>query len=345
MEKDDARYSTLEQLHERRKQVVRVHRKGYGVMQIVELSGLSYPTVRAAIDRYEEGGLAAIRPATRGKRAGQGRTLTEEQEQAIRKIICDKRPEQLKMEFALWNRAAVMQLIEREYDIKLSVRGVGNYLSRWGFTPQKPIKRAYEQRPEEVQAWLDEQFPEIESRVRAEGAEIHWGDETALVNTDVRGRCYAPAGKTPVANVVGGTRQKLSMIATVTNQGKTRWMIIDETFNAEKLIEFLAALIKYVGKKVFLILDNLRVHHSKPVKAWLAERSNKIEIFYLPSYSPELNPEERLNADLKHAMGTKVPARTKEKLKAAVTEHLTKLEQSPERVKRFFQDPRVKYTA
>ena len=139
MEKDDARYSTLEQLHERRKQVVRLHRKSYGVMEIVELSGLSYPTVRAAIDRYEEGGLAAIKPAMRGKRAGQGRTLSEEQEQAIRKIICDKRPEQLKMEFALWNRAAVMQLIEREYGIKLSVRGVGNYLSRWGFTPQKPI--------------------------------------------------------------------------------------------------------------------------------------------------------------------------------------------------------------
>lgn len=110
MEKDDARYLTLERLHERRKQVMRLHRKGYGVMQIVKLSELSYPTVSAENDRYEEGGLAAIKPATRGKRAGQGRMLSEEQEQAIRKIICDKRPEQLKMAFALWNRAAVVQL-------------------------------------------------------------------------------------------------------------------------------------------------------------------------------------------------------------------------------------------
>jgi transposase len=345
MEKEDARFQTLEQLHERRKQVVRLHRKGYGVMQIVALSGLSYPTVRGVIDRFEGGGVAAIKPATRGKRAGQGRYLSEEHERAIRQIICDKRPEQLKMEFALWSRAAVMQLIEREFGLKLSVRGVGNYLSRWGFTPQKPIKKAYEQRPEAVQAWLDEQYPEIESRAKAEGAEIHWGDETALVNTDVRGRCYAPAGKTPVAYVVGGTRQKLSMIATVTNQGKTRWMIIDDAFNSDKLIEFLAALIKDAGKKVFLILDNLRVHHSKPVKAWVAERHKKIELFYLPSYSPELNPEERLNADLKHAIGSKVPARTKAKLKAAATEHMIKLEQSPARVKSFFQDPRVKYAA
>lgn len=345
MEKDDARYSTLAQLHERRKQVVRLHRKGYGVMQIVALSGLSYPTVRAAIDRYEEGGISAIKPATRGKRAGQGRTLTEEQERTIRQIICEKRPEQLKMEFALWNRAAVMHLIEREYGITLSVRGVGNYLSRWGFTPQKPIKKAYEQRPEAVKAWLDTEYPAIETRAKAEGAEIHWGDETALVNTDVRGRSYAPVGKTPVTYTVGGTRQKLSMIATVTNQGKTRWMIIDEAFNADKLIEFLDALIKDAGKKVFLILDNLRVHHSKPVKAWVAERKDKIELFYLPSYSPELNPEERLNADLKHAIGTKVPVRTKAKLKTAAIVHMTKLEQSPERVKSFFQDPRVKYAA
>lgn len=130
MDKEDARFQTLEQLHERRKQVVRMHRKGMGVMRIVELSGLSYPTVRGVIDRYEQAGSAAIKPASRGRRGGDGRLLSDEQERAVRQIICDKRPEQLKMEFALWNRAAVMQLIERECGIKLSVRGVGNYLKR-----------------------------------------------------------------------------------------------------------------------------------------------------------------------------------------------------------------------
>jgi transposase len=309
---------------------------------------LSYPAVCNIVKRYracEMSGMAALAPTRRGRRAGEARALTAEQEAAIQRTIIDKRPEQLKMVFALWSRAAVMQLIEREYGIKLSVRGVGNYLARWGFTPQKPIKKAYEQRPEAVQAWLDEQYPEIEKRAKSEGGEIHWGDETALVNTDVRGRSYAPAGQTPVTYVVGGTRQKLSMIATVTNQGKARWMIIDEAFNADKLIEFLQALIQDAGRKVFLILDNLRVHHSKPVKAWVEERKDKIELFYLPSYSPELNPEERLNADLKQAMGKKVPVRTKAKLRDAANEHMTMLERSPERVKSFFQDPRVKYAA
>jgi len=140
------------------------------------------------------------------------------------------------MDFFLWSRAAVGQLIEQEYGIKLHIRSVSKYLACWGFTPQKPIKRAYEQKPEAVQAWLEGEYPGIEQRARQEGAEIHWGDETALVNTDVRGRSFAPAGKTPGAMTVGGTREKLSMIATVTNQGKTRWMIIDDAFDAQKLI-------------------------------------------------------------------------------------------------------------
>ena len=345
MDKEDARYQTLDQLHERRKQVVRLHKRGTKIMKIIDMTGLSYPTVRRTIDLYEQGGWSAIRPADRGRDMGDARILSADQEALIRKTICDKRPEQLKMDFCLWSRAAVMLLIEQECEIKLGVRTVGKYLKRWGFTPQKPIKKAYEQRPEAVQAWLDEKYPAIEAQAKAEGGEIHWGDETALVNTDVRGRSYAPAGQTPVAFAPGGTRHKLSMIATVTNQGKTRWMIIDEAFNADKLIEFLESLIKDAKRKVFLILDNLRVHHSKPVKAWLAERIEHIEVFYLPSYSPELNPEERLNADLKQAMGKRVPVRTKAKLKDAANEHMFMLEQSPQRVKSYFQDPRVKYAA
>jgi transposase len=345
MEKENARKQTLEQLHERRKQVVRLHKKGIKIMQIVAMTGLSYPAVRACIDLFDAGGWAGIRPALRGRSRGVGRLLSQAQEDSIQRIIIDKRPEQLKMDFFLWSRAAVGQLIEQEYGLKLQVRSVGKYLTRWGFTPQKPIKRAYEQSPEAVQAWIEGEYPAIEQRARHEGAEIHWGDETALVNTDVRGRSYAPAGKTPVAKTIGGTRQKLSMIATVTNQGKARWMIIDEAFDADKLIEFLQALIKDAGKKVFLILDNLRVHHSKIVKAWVAERLDKIELFYLPSYSPQLNPEERLNADLKQEMGKRVPVRTKAKLREAANEHMSMLQRTPERVIGYFQDRRVRYAA
>ncbi len=142
MEKENARKQTLEQLHERRKQVVRLHKKGIKIMQIVAMTGLSYPPVRATIDLFEAGGWSAIRPALRGRRRGDGRVLSQLQEDTIQKMIIDTRPEQLKMDLHLWSRAAVSQLIEQEFGIKLQVRSTGKYLTRWGLTPQKPLKRA-----------------------------------------------------------------------------------------------------------------------------------------------------------------------------------------------------------
>ena len=135
------------------------------------------------------------------------------------------------------------------------------------------------------------------------------------------------------------------MISTVTNQGKARWMFVHDTFDAARLIEFLEALIKDAVRKIFLILDNLRVHHSKLVKAWLEARKDRIEVFYLPSYAPDLNPDERLNGDLKQAIGAKVPVRTKARLKTAAEEHMQTIARSPNRVRAYFLDPKVKYAA
>jgi hypothetical protein len=238
-----------------------------------------------------------------------------------------------------------MLLVERECAVRLHVRSVGKYLKRWGFTPQKPIRRAYEKSPAAVQKWLNETYPVIAKRAKTEDAEIHWGDETAVVNTNVRGRGYAPKGVTSVAYVVGGTREKLSMISTVTNQGKTSWMIIDGNFNHLRLIELFEALIKQAGRKLFLVPDNLGVHHCAPVKKWLAEHMEQIEVFDLPSYSPELNPDERLNGDLKQAIETRVPYRTKVSLRNAATEHMAAIERNPERIKAFFKDPLIAYAA
>jgi transposase len=345
MDKEDARRLPAQEQHQLRKQAIRSFKRSGNRRRVSEEIGLSYRAVCQVVERHQAGGAEALRPRTRGRRTGDKRSLSAEQERMIRNLICEKRPEQLKLDFALWSRPAVLELIERECGSALSVRAVGNYLKRWGFTPQKPIRRAYEQRPAAVQAWLNEPYPAIAAQAKSEGGEIHWGDETALVNTDVRGRSYAPKGKTPVIKVAGGTREKFSMLAAVTNQGKARWMIIDEAFKADRLIEFMQSLVQDAGRKVFLILDNLRVHHSKPAKAWLAERQEQIEVFYLPSYSPELNPEERLNSDLKQATASKAPARTRARLGAAAVEHMTWLEQTPERSKAYFQDPRVQYAA
>jgi len=145
-----------------------LHKKGIKVMQIVAMTGLSHPTVRSTIDMFEAGGWTNVRPTPRGRIKGDGRVLSAAQEDAIQRMIIDKRPEQLKMVFSLCIRAAVGQLIEQEFGTKLQVRSIGKYLARWGFTSQKPIKRAYEQSPAAVQAWLEGEYPAIEQRAKAE---------------------------------------------------------------------------------------------------------------------------------------------------------------------------------
>jgi transposase len=294
--------------------------------------------------RHAAGGTGALRDAPSGRKTGEGRRLTAAQEALIRRLIAEKTPDQLKMSYALWTRAAVAELIAHRFGFRLPVRTMGSYLSRWGYTPQKPMKKAYEQSPAAVKKWHEEEYPRIAARAKAEGGEIHWGDETGLRSDDVRGRGYAPKGETPVIRV-NHKRHSLSVISSVTNKGQMRWKIFAGALNADILIDFLRRLIKGRTKKVFLILDNLRVHHSKPVKAWLAEHAGEIEVFYLPSYSPELNPDEMANADLKQAVTKLAPARTKPQLVKATVRHLRSVQKQPERIRKYFQHAPVRYAA
>jgi transposase len=344
MDRTDARKLPLAVLNERRRRAVKLRERGMTLREVAAQVELSVPTVMAAQRAYQAGGWAAVNVKPRGRAVGEGRQLTAEQEAQIRRLICDKTPDQLKLGFALWNRQAVLQLIVDRLGIQLPIRTVGEYLKRWGFTPQKPIKKAYEQRPAAVRHWLDAEYPQIAARAKTEGAEIHWGEETGLRSDDVRGRGYAPKGQTPVVRV-NHNRAGLSIMSTVTNQGKVRWKVFEGAMNAAMLIDFFKRLVKDADRKVFLILDNLKVHHAHKVKDWLAKHDQEIEVFYLPSYSPELNPDECLNADLKDGVTRRAPARNKAQLKKAAISHLRKLQKSPQRVRKYFEHEPVRYAA
>lgn len=279
-----------------------------------------------------------------GRKPGEGRQLTKEQEKAIRGMVVDKTPDQLKMPYALWTRKAVMELIKRQTDIDMPIRTVGEYLKRWGFTPQKPVKRAYEQNPKAVQRWLDEEYPEIKARARREDAEIYWGDETGMRNDSQHERGYAPKGRTPVVRL-NAKRTSTNMISAITNQGKVRFRVFDGSMNTDILIDFCKRLIKSAQRKVFLVLDNLRVHHARIFNAWLAEHAEEIEVFYLPSYSPELNPDEYLNCDLKAGVHGGKPARDKKQLKKKVVSHMRMLQKKPGRVAKYFEHQKIRYAA
>ena len=228
----------------------------------------------------------------------------------IKRLITDKSPDQLKFPFALWTRDAVRQLIRQRLSIDLPIRTVGDYLKRWGFTPQKPIKRAYERNNSAVKRWLELEYPEIVKRAKQEGAEISWADETGLRSDDVTGRGYAPQGKTPVVKKKGA-RERLTMLSAITNRGKVRFTFFPGSVNSARLITFLDRLIKDVERKIFLVLDNLPVHHCKPVKQWLAANVDRLEAFYLPKYSPDLNPDEFLNSEFKKELGKRPDHRRK----------------------------------
>lgn len=266
IEKEDTRKLSPEQQKEKRKIALRMRMNGHEFSEIGETAGVHPCTVRYCWSHYRAEGLkSAVEGGKRGTEVGERHTLSMEQEWEIQQLISEMMSDQFKRSFALWARAAIQELIHRHFKIDMPIRTVGEYFKRRSFTPQKPLKKAYEQKPELVEAWLKESYPAIAVRAEEEGAEIHWGDETGVRNACQHGRSYAPAGKTPVQRVPG-SRFSTNMISMVTNQGKVRFMLYRETMTAPVLIRFLTRLVRDSGRKVFLILDNLRGHHSNKVR-------------------------------------------------------------------------------
>jgi len=344
MEKMDLRSANESEKLAIRKRAIHMIKKGETRTRTAELLGVSRVSVNKWYASYQLKGLKGLHEKKRGRSEGEGKLLSQKQEQKIQEMILDKMPDQLKLPYGLWTRAAVLELIKREFGIKLAIRTMGDYLSSWGYTPQKPKKRAYEQSSTKVKKWLEEEYPAIQEKAKKEGAEVHWGDETGVRNDCQYGRSYAPKGKTPVKSKTG-KRLSLNMISTVTNQGKVRFMIYKGSMDANRFIEFLKRLIKGTKQKIHLILDNLRVHHSKIVKAWVEKRTNKIELHFLPSYSPERNPDEYLNCDLKHGISQKVAPKNEKDLNKNVTSHMRMLQKRPERVKKYFEHNDIRYAA
>jgi transposase len=347
MEKRDSRKVSSDVLEEKRRQAVALSKRGLKRSAIGEIVGAHADTVGRWLKRYAERGAAFYKSLPRGRRLGECRRLSAAQEAQIRKLLIDKIPEQLKLDFALWTRQAVRELIELRCGFKMPIRSVGEYLKRWGFTPQKPLRRAYEQKPEAVQRWLATEYPVIRDQAKSEGGEIYWGDETGLRTDCQHGRGYALKGRTPVISL-NVRRESINMISAISNQGLVRFRLFEGSFKAALLIDFMKRLIKGSGgRKVFLILDNLKAHHAKVVKAWLSEpeRDKEMEVFYLPSYSPELNPDEYLNCDLKCGVHSGTPARNKEQLSKKAIGHMRMLQKKPNRVRKYFHHPKIRYAA
>jgi transposase len=344
IKKRDARKLNAETKYELRKQVIRLKEKGMKGKEISELVGLGVVQVCRIWQKYLTHGPNALKPNKRGRPTGSNRLLSGVQENEVRKTITDKTPDQLHLPFALWTREGLQMYLQDKYGIRVALRTISEYLKRWGFTVQKPVKKAYAQNATAVNQWLEKDYPEIHARAKKEKAEIYWGDETGIQNDANRERGFSPRG-TPPTLLVDVKKVRLNMISAISNNGRVRFMLYRKTMTAKMLIEFMGRLIKDAGRKVILILDNLRVHHSKAVKEWLAAHKTQIEVYHLPSYSPELNPDEYLNVALKEKIHRGLRVRNVEGLTYKVRSFMRKLSRRPQSVVNFFKHPKALYAA
>lgn len=338
----DFRSLSSEAQEELRSRAVKAVLNGKTRVGAALIFGVTRESVGAWVKRYEEDGRKGIEARRRGRPRG-GSLLPWQAAQVVR-IVRDKRPDQLKLPFYLWTREAVAQLIGKKFGISLSVWTVGRYLARWGFTPQKPVRRAFEQDGEAVRQWLEEKYPAIRTQAKREKAEIYWGDEMGLRSDHAAGRSYGLRGQTPV---VPGTGRRFgcNMISAITNRGRLNFMVFKERFRVDVFLDFLKRLVRQARRKVFLIVDGHPVHRAAKAKRWLKENERRIRLFYLPGYSPELNPDEVLNQDVKsNAVGRK-RASYQDELIANVRGYLRSRQKKPHVVKNYFKEEHVRYAA
>jgi transposase len=342
MRHTDARSLSAEAQEDLRRKAVEAVRRGMTQGEAAGLLGVARGTVNLWCKTLREGGSRALRSKPRGR--PRGTRLGPEQAREIVRLIADHHPEQLRLPFVLWTREAVGLLIEERLGLSLSVWTVGRHLRRWGLTPQKPLRRAYERDPEAVRRWLANQYPAIRREAKRKGALIHWGDEMGLRSDHTAGRSWGLRGQTPV--VPGpGRRFGCNMISAITNQGHLSFMVFRRRFSAAVLIEFLRRLVRQAKRLVFVILDRHPVHRAQRVKQWLAAHRHQLRLFFLPPYSPDLNPDELLNNDVKaNAVGRR-RARDEHELTANLRGYLRSTQRQPAVVRNFFEEPHVRYAA
>jgi transposase len=343
MKLNDTRTLSPSAQEDLRQRVVRaVVKKGIKKAEAVRVFGVSYPSVHSWVIRYHEKGFRGLKSRRRG-RPPEPR-LTSAQRASIIRLITDRCPDQLKLPFSLWTREAVQQLIIERHGIHLSVWTVGRYLRRWGMTPQKPLRRAYEQDSKAVEQWLQTEYPAIRRRANRVGAQIQWGDEMGMRSDHQVGRSYGRRGQTPVIASTG-QRFGCNMISTITNQGHLAFMVFRGRFTAVVMLKFLRRLLRQCPRPVFLIMDRHPVHRSAPVQRWVSKHAQDLQLFYLPGYSPELNPDELLNQDVKsNAVGRRRP-RSQEDLEADVRRYLRSTQKQPAVVKNYFHGKHVTYAS
>jgi transposase len=328
---------------ELRRRAVALVGEGHSQGEVARLLDVSRQSVNEWVAVHRAGGDRALAARKRGRRQGEKTVLAPWQQAQVAKAIREKNPDQLRLPGFLWTRALVCELIDRRFGVRVTEKTAGRYLRVWGFSPQKPARRALEQHPELVARWLKERYPEIELRAHREKALVLWLDEMGLRSDHTAGRSWSPVGQTPI---VPGTGQRFgaNVISAISNKGHLQFSVFKQRFTTPVCIDFLGRLIRQAdGQKLILILDGHPVHRAKKVRAWVDAHADQIELQFLPGYSPELNPTELLNQDAKtNAVGRRRP-RSQDELIGDTRSYLRSTQRRPRLVARYFDGEHVSY--
>jgi transposase len=329
-------HQTLEQLRIRAVQQIE---DGVHPEEVAAALGMTRAAVYGWLAKYREGGLEALkaRPVP-----GRPPKLRGPQLARLYGLVVGNDPRQLQFAFALWTRAMVRELIRREFGVHLSEVSVGRLLRTLGLSPQRPLYRAYQQNPAAVARWKAETYPSIRAQAQQVGATIYFADEAGVRSDYHAGTTWAPVGRTPVVATTGD-RFGVNLISAVTAKGKLRFAAYEGSLNAQVFLHFCRRLLDDTPGPVFLVLDGHPVHRSNAVKEFAASTGGRLRLFFLPGYSPELNPDEWVWKHVKHDRIGRAGVTAPEDLIAKALAALHRLQKLPHLVRSFFRDPNLRY--
>jgi len=337
----DARTLSREALSDLRRRGVASVQNGQTPDEVAQALCVSRAAVFNWLAMYRAGGWKALEARTRG---GRPRKLDGKQMAWVYRTVAGKSPLQLRFSFALWTLDMIRIVIRRQFGIQLSRSSVGRLMEQLGLSAQRPLWRAYQQNPKAVSKWLKDEYPRICAEARRRGALVFFGDEAGVRSDAHSGTTWAPKGKTPIVSTTGA-RFGMNLISAVSRTGQMHFAVVEGKVNAEVFIEFLKRLIHNRRKPVFLIVDGHPTHKAVMVRKYVETVANKLSLFFLPPYSPELNPDELVWNDLKnHILGRKVITGP-EQMRRVVLTRLRWMRKTPSHVASFFHAPETKYAA
>ena len=319
-------------------------RSAYAVAKELQLNE---SCVGAWFRKFATTGETATQEKKRGPAVSPHATLTAKERAILVKAITGSTPDQLLFDFALWSSRAVMAFVRKRFHKDMGRRAARRCLQRLGFTYQCPIRRAREQNSKKVAEWLNVEYLRIKTEARKNNAKIMWADEATVQVGGLHPRGFAVRGKPPVLKTSGNRSVRCNMISAVGNSGDLVFMTFTDSMNVTKFKRFIVQLIKEIGRPVTLIVDNLKVHHAKVMADWLAAKRKEcgFVLEYLPSYSPELNPDEYLNRDVKASLSERALTKDALAVRAAVKKHLKLRKKDAASVRRLFEKKEVRYAA